>query len=211
MITLLKRVQLAKEFFACPPDKATIFHAGKIAVNCDANSYSINSLSTFQELLAPGEDNIFRFLVDTGGKLWFAYENRPPNKAPKHFQMTGAPFKSASCFTGGNIKFKNKNGVVLKNINHRSGDFYPSFLSLRWVLAILIVNEDLLPFRLPKFIIVKEIKNEKIYKYVWRLKRVKKWVDSFRDDETLMQLLCQKNLNTKTVNYEAVKYSGPYE
>jgi hypothetical protein len=205
MITFLPRSKLDKEFFSCPPDPIPIFHAGKIGINCEANSYSINSLSTLSELLAPKKDNIFRFLVDTSGKLWFAYENRPANTIPKHFQMTGDPLESACCFTAGNIKFKNKRVVVLKNINHRSGDFYPSFLSLRWILAALVVNEELLPFKLAKFIVIKEIKNEKIYKHIWRLKRIKKWVNSFRDNETLIQQLSQKNISSKIVHYAAVK------
>lgn len=205
MIPFSTRFQVDKKFFSCPPDPATIFFAGKTAVNCEANSYSIHSLSTFRDLIGQ-EDNIFRFLVDTQGKLWFALENRPPNTVPKHFQMTGDPFESACCFTAGNIKFKTKKGgVFLKNINHRSGDFYPSFLSLRWVLAILLVNEELLPFKLPTFIVLKEIKNEKIHKYIWRLKKVKKWVNSFRHNETLINVLGQQNIGSKLVHYQAVR------
>lgn len=205
MTTFLKRLQLDKEFFSCPPDPETIFYAGKIAVDREAHSYSIKSLSTLRELLAPGEDNVFRFLVDIAGKLWFAYETRPPNQAPKHFQMTGASLESASCFTAGNIKLKKK-GTVLKNINHCSGDFRPSFLSLRWLVAILLVNEELLPFKLPKLIVIKEVKDEKIYKHVWRLKRVKKWVNSFRQNETLINQLRQQDLSNKIVHYEAIRH-----
>lgn len=198
--------QLAKEFFSCPPDPEDIFYAGKTAVNCEANSFSVNSLSTLKELLVQEKETIFRFLVDTEGKLWFAFETRPHNKAPKHFQMTGDPLETACCLTAGNIKFKDKTGAVLKNISHRSGDFYPSFLSLRWLLAILLVNEELLPFKLPKFIVIKEIKNKKIYKHIWRLKRIKKWMNSFRHNETLINQLRQSNLSSKTVHYNATKH-----
>ena len=206
MIKFLKRIQLSKEFFSCPPDPKPIFHAGKITVHCDANSFSINSLSTFKELLAQEKDDIFRFLVDTSGRLWFAYETRPNNNAPKHFQMTGDPLETARCLTAGNLKFKNKTGTILRNINHRSGDFFPSFLSLRWLLAILLVNEELLPFKLPKFIVIKELRNEKNYKHIWSLKKLRKWVDSFRHNEMLMNQLRQQNLSSKTVHYETTKH-----
>ncbi|PWY54191.1 hypothetical protein DGG96_18345 [Legionella qingyii] len=198
--------QLDKEFFSSPPDPANIFYAGKTAVNCEANSFSIKSLSTLKQLLAQEEETIFRFLVDMEGKLWFAFETRPHNIAPKHFQMTGEPLETACCLTAGNIKFTDKTGTVLKNISHRSGDFYPSFLSLRWVMAILILNEEFLPFKLPKIIVIKEIKNKKIYKHIWRLKRLKKWVDSFRHNETLINQLRQADLSSKTVHYEVTRH-----
>ncbi len=198
--------QLDKEFFASPPDPAHIFYAGKTAVHCDADSFSIKSLSTLKQLLEKEEETIFRFLVDMEGKLWFAFETRPHKKAPKHFQMTGDPIEKACCLTAGNIKFTDKTGTLVKNISHRSGDFYPSFLSLRWVLAILIINEEFLPFKLPKFLVIKEIKNKKIYKHIWRLKRIKKWVDSFRHNEALINQLRQADLSSKTVHYEVTRH-----
>lgn len=206
MITLFKRLQLDKEFFSRPPDPSHIFYAGKTAVNCKADSFSINSLSTFKELLDQEKETIFRFLVDTGGKLWFAFETRPGNNAPKHFQMTGDPFETACCLTAGNIKFKAKTGAVLKNISHRSGDFHPSFVSLRWMMAILLINEEFLPFKLPRFVIIKEIKNKKIYKHVWSLKRLKKWLNSFAH-ESYIKSLYQPNLGSKTVHYESTRHS----
>ncbi|MFJ1269104.1 hypothetical protein ACD661_11085 [Legionella lytica] len=206
MISFLNKVQLSKEFFSCPPDSGTIFSAGKMTVNCEANSFSIKSLLSLKELLVKEEEDVFRFLVDTEGKLWFAFETRPHNNAPKHFQMTGAPLEAASCLTAGNIKFSSKAGAVLRNISHRSGDFRPSFLSLRWVLAILLINEEILPFKLPRFIVIKELKNEKVYKHVWRLKKIKKWVDSFSDNEALINQLRQENLYSKTVHYEATRH-----
>lgn len=90
------------------------FLCRKTPVNCEADSFSVNSLSTFKQLLAREEETIFRFLVDTAGKLWFAFETRPHNKAPKHFQMTGDPLETACCLTAGNIKFKDKAGAVNK-------------------------------------------------------------------------------------------------
>jgi hypothetical protein len=206
MIPFLNKVQLSKEFFSSPPDSGTTFSAGKMAVHCEANSFSIKSLSTLKELLAKEEETVFRFLVDTDGKLWFAFETRPHNNAPKHFQMTGSPLDAACCLTAGNIKFGNKTGAVLRNISHRSGDFRPSFLSLRWVLAILLINEELLPFKLPRFLVIKEMKNEKIYKHIWRLKKIRQWVNSFCHDEALISQLRQDNLPSKTVHYEATRH-----
>ncbi|MCA0402423.1 MAG: hypothetical protein LCH30_01365 [Proteobacteria bacterium] len=206
MISFLKRAQLKKEFFSCPPNPNDLFYAGNTPVNCQANSFSIQSLSTLNQLLEQKIETVFRFLVDTEGKLWFAFETRPNNNAPKHFQMTGDPIEMASCLTAGNLKFKNKKGTHLKNISHRSGDFYPSFLSLRWLLAILLINKELLPFKLPRVIIVKEIRGEKVYKHVWRVKRAQKWLDSFRHNERLMSQLDQRALNSKTVHYESIKY-----
>ncbi len=205
---ILKYTRLGKEFFSCPPDPSTVFYAGNIAVNCEANSYSIKSLFTFKELLAEEQDDTFRFLVDTTGKLWFSSETRPSNIAPKHFQMTGEPLELARCLTAGNIKFKNRKGAILKNIYHRSGDFHPSVLSLRWLLAILLVNEKSLPFKLPRLLVIKELKNEKVYKHVWRLKTIRKWVEGLHCNETLINQLRQPNLDNKIVHYEAIKYEG---
>lgn len=206
MILFLKRFQLYREFFSCPPDPKNLFYAGKTSVNSEADSYSVNSLATLKELLVQEKETIFRFLVDTSGKLWFAFETRPHNKAPKHFQMTGDPLETACCLTAGNIKFKDKSGTTLKNISHRSGDFHPSFLSLRWVMAALLINEDVLPFKLPKFIVIKEIRNRKIYRHVWSLRKLKKWLKSFSHNEALINQLRQPNLSSKTVHYEATKY-----
>ena len=205
---MLFRAKLDTEFFAMPPDLAHVFHPTELVQHPEC-TYSIESLSTLKLLLdemrTKKEDPILRFIVDKSGNAWFARENRPGVKTPKHFQMTGEPHSNACCITAGNIKFNNSTFSVLQSINHRSGDFHPSFYSLRAFLAILILNEELLPFKLPKVLIVKELNcnGDTAYKHKWPVSQMKDWIKTFSDNEELMKQLKQHDVSAKTVHYAA--------
>lgn len=207
---MIGRAKLDKAFFSAPPDMSNNFTAGNISVQHGAGSYAIESLFTLDKLLAAKryekKDPILRFLVDSSGTAWFARETRPWLPAPKHYQMTGAPLDHAQCATAGNLKFKNSSYTQLKSINHRSGDFHPSFHSLRLFLAILIVNEKTLPFRLPRILVVKEFNSQgkMICKHRWPVARIKDWVRNFSQDQQLLNQLNKQDADTKMVHYAAV-------
>lgn len=87
-------------------------------------------LGTFN-LLAPKQlekNKIYRWLVDTDGKLWFANEGSPSMVTPAHFQMTGQVRGKASCLAAGNITFSEQGSVLL--LTNKSGDFMPKPSSL---------------------------------------------------------------------------------
>lgn len=207
---MIMRAQLDKEFFSVPPDMSHSFSAGNIAVQHGAGTYAIESLFTLEKLLTEKrrekKDPIVRFLVDKSGVAWFARETRPWMPAPKHYQMTGDSLDNAYCATAGTMKFKNSSYTLLKSINHQSGDFHPSFHSLRLFLAILIVNEKTLPFRLPRILVVKEFNSQGklICKHRWSVARIKDWVHNFSNDQELMTRLKKQDADTKIVCYGAL-------
>lgn len=202
------RSKVDVDFFSAPPNLNFLFYL-KNAVHHEECTFFIESLVTLKRLLAEKrlrkEDPVLRFLVDDKGLAWFARETRPGVKAPKHFQMTGASQDNASCATAGNIKFTSRKCSVLKNLNHRSGDFQPSFHSLRLFIAILVLNEELLPFKLPKKLVVKELdgNGDMIYKHRWPLVHVKEWVQSFSHDLELIHSLKQHDAARKKVHYKS--------
>jgi prepilin-type N-terminal cleavage/methylation domain-containing protein len=210
---MIKRTQLDKEFFSAPPILTNLFSAGKTKVQHGEATYSIESLFTLKQLLTEKrtlkEDPVLRFLVDQSGVAWFARETRPNNHAPKHYQMTGESINNAYCATAGNLKFKNATCTTLKSINHRSGDFHPSFHSLRLFLAILIVNEPVLPFKLPKILIVKEFDNQgkARYKHKWPVVHIKNWIAQYSHDQKLMNQLKKQAMECKIVHYKPVNFS----
>lgn len=82
---------------------------------------------------------VLRFLLKTNGELVFAHEGAPGGIVPSHWQMTQEEdYLSAACLTAGNAFF-NEDGV-LQFIDHKSGDFRPSFESLQFMLPELIKN-----------------------------------------------------------------------
>jgi prepilin-type N-terminal cleavage/methylation domain-containing protein len=206
------RAKLDKEFFSTPPSLTHRFCAGNTPVQHGSGVFTIYSLYTLEHLLAEKraqkEDPVVRFLVDLSGVVWFARETRPNNQAPKHYQMTGEPLSSAYCATAGTIKFKNSSCTTLKSINHRSGDFHPSFHSLRLFLTILILHEDSLPFKLPKNLIIKEYTQEGTlrYKHKWPVTQIKKWVADFSTNPELINPLKRQARKHKIVRYEAVYF-----
>ena len=201
-----KQSKLDKDFFAAPPDLSSIFYSNELAVP-EKCTHAIESLSTLNKLLAEKrarkEHPSLRYMVDESGTAWFARERQVGIQSPKHYQMTGELQKNARCRAAGTIKFTNSSCTMLKNLNHKSGDFRPSFYSLRLFLAILILNEELLPFKLPKTLIVKEIgsNGEVARKHRWPVVQIKDWVDTFRGNTELITQLTKQNASTRLVQY----------
>ncbi|ARB92339.1 hypothetical protein A6J40_09205 [Legionella longbeachae] len=200
--------KLHQDFFSAAPDFIYIYHLIN-KVHHKECTHLIESLSTLEKLLTEKrlrkEEPILRFLVDTNGIAWFARENQPDISAPKHFQMTGESQNQARCLTAGNIKFTNPKCRVLKSINHRSGDFQPSFYSLRIFLAIRILNEAILPFKLPRILVVKELnaQGEVACKHRWLVAKIKEWVSTFNHNEELTHRLKNQCVETKQVHYKS--------
>lgn len=210
---MFRRYNKAKEFFSAPPCLNTYFRSGKISVKHDDGVYEIHSLTTLNQLLAKKKANkeipTLRFLVDVQGYVWFAEETLPGIKAPKHYQMTGKSITEAFCITAGNIKFRNTSYQTLKNISHRSGDFHPSFYSLRMFLAILVAHEQNLPFKLPFILTIKEFnqQGDLIFKHRWRKSQIRKWLNNFSEQPSYKKILEQQQISVKKVTYEALNYN----
>lgn len=205
----LARPKPENKFFSAPPDLTTLFDANKQFFPHKEVACSIESLNTLEKLLAEKrmrkEPPIVRFIVDRFYIARFARETHPGIPAPKHFQMTGEPQDAAQCRAAGTMKFKNSTCTVLKSINHRSGDFYPSFYSLRLFLAILVLNEKQLPFKLPRVLIVKELNGNGVItcKHKWPITQIKVWVETFIGNELLIKRLTEQNVGSKSVHYRA--------
>ncbi|MBI2786028.1 MAG: hypothetical protein HYX60_06880 [Legionella longbeachae] len=205
---MLFRAKLDKVFFSEPPALDFRYYLNNI-IQHEECTFFIESLSTLKNLLAEKsirkENPVLRFLVDLDGTAWFARETYPGIQAPKHFQMTGESQQNASCRTAGNIKFTRSDCSVLKTLNHRSGDFQPSFHSLRLFIAILVLNEERLPFKLPRILVVKELNNngDVAYKHKWPVVQIREWILSFIDNEDLVMRLKKQDAGIKKVHYKA--------
>jgi hypothetical protein len=94
------------------------------------------------------EENLVRFIVKKNGQLYFAKEGVPSgtNGIPAHHEMDCLDKTAAECITAGNVRLiQTADGRVRINfINHKSGDFRPSFTSLRSLIVILAANPELL-------------------------------------------------------------------
>ncbi|MBX9704344.1 MAG: hypothetical protein K2X39_09355 [Silvanigrellaceae bacterium] len=102
----------------------------------DKSSQGINSYSTKK----------IRYLVTTNYQLMFALEGFPNDKVPHHYHMCGEEKNNAYCLGAGTIFLeRNLDQFQITIINHQSGDFSPPVDSLKWVLALLLANESLLP------------------------------------------------------------------
>lgn len=98
---------------------------------------SLPDLLNMAQYSAPKYDmRVIRFLLSTDYELVFAGEGYPSGKIPAHFQMADFDLDKAMCFTAGNAYF-NEDGELCK-INHKSGDFRPSFDSLQFLLPVLV-------------------------------------------------------------------------
>lgn len=202
------KIDLNERLFSTPPDNQERFQSTNMKKITTSASFSINSLKTLGDLLQEKkqgkETPDLRYLVDTSGTAWFARETRDNEpKAPAHYKMTGERSNAARCKTAGNIFFNEDYSVLLK-INHKSGDFRPSFESIKWLLAILVVNEKALPFDLPKVLTIEELNYNGglVAAHECPITKIKSWVDSFKDQHGLMRQLESQNSDTKTVIYE---------
>lgn len=175
----------------------------KIMVNED---YKIHSIATVYSLLEEkamnGEKTDLRFLVDTTGKAWFARETHSDFPAPAHYQMTGLPQNMAYCRTAGNLFFSG-DYKTLNKLNNKSGDFRPSFDSLKWFIAILILNENSLPFALPETLLMDEFSSSGRLEHTWKLNipKFRQWVQDAFTSKGIIEELQIQTQETKTVSY----------
>lgn len=75
---------------------------------------------------------VVRFLLRTNQSLVFGAEGRPKRHIPAHCQMAGNNPFTATCIAAGNAFFDEHQRLCA--ISNQSGDFRPSFDSLRFAL-----------------------------------------------------------------------------
>ncbi|KTD01346.1 hypothetical protein OQJ19_01535 [Fluoribacter gormanii] len=195
------------QLFSTPPDESDKFRSNNLKKITRSSKYLIHSLATLGELLTEmkigKETPVLRYLVDLNKAAWFARETRDhAPDAPAHFKMTGSPQNSAFCKTAGNLFFSEDYSTLI-SINHKSGDFRPSFDSIKWILAIIVINEACLPFNLPEVLIIDELDhNGKIIgTHQCLISSIKKWLTTFTENTALTLSLKEQNAETKTVRY----------
>jgi hypothetical protein len=151
-----------KDNLETPPKFRSIHHnLGRILKASTFSIYPLSELPALIEVLRAKVDPELklkiRYMVDTAGKLWLAEEGGASSRIPAHYQMTGASAKEASCIAAGNITFS-PDYKTIDVINHKSGDFVPAFDSLKWLLAILVANADVLaPVTLPPILSIERL------------------------------------------------------
>jgi hypothetical protein len=91
----------------------------------------------------PEPRRTIRYIVDLNKQIWFAEEGEPSKTTPPHGRMTGQSKQEARCIAAGNIDFSDDYERIVM-VNHKSGDFRADFDSVKWPLAILAANQDLL-------------------------------------------------------------------
>lgn len=197
-----------EQLFSTPPSENDRFLSNNLKKTTRNGVFSIHSLATLGELLAEkkkgNEIPDLRYLVDINGKAWFARETHtsaPP--APAHYKMTGSPRNAAYCKTAGNLFFSYDYSTLLK-LNNKSGDFRPSFNSLKWILAILVANEDKLPFQLPEVLTIEEQgHNGKVIEtHLCSRADIKAWLKTFSENTKLTVSWEKQNAKTQVVHYE---------
>ncbi len=105
--------------------------------NLDCFIYPIYRLDELTQLMRKNNIFVARFLVDVNGVLWFAEEGTPSKSVPAHYQMTEEHRSVACCLTAGNIEFSPDYQQIIR-VNHKSGDFRPSYKSLAIFFAIVL-------------------------------------------------------------------------
>lgn len=152
------------------------------------------------------EDHLrIRYLVDTNKKLWFAEEGSPTEGIPAHYQMTGQSTDIATCLSAGTLTFSSDFSCLIA-IDHKSGDFRPPFNSIKWLLAILVNSESLLPagLCLGKDLDIEELTDRggsfKTHKI--EITALRTMVDAWLSEEEKSSLANQ-SLLCKTVSYQS--------
>lgn len=169
-------------------------------------SYDIHSLTTLEALLEEKKKNHerpdLRFLLDLNKNAWFVRETHTHFPAPAHYQMTGESGGAACCITAGNL-FLISDYKTLVKINNKSGDFRPSFDSLKWFIAILILNEKRLSFSLPEILLVEELNSSGGVKRTleWDVEKLREWVLQVFTDEKILSELQQQSKGIKKIIY----------
>lgn len=131
--------EVEKRLFYVKNSKRKISNTPEIFTSQQLNSLleQVNTEKSKDDLL-----KATRFILKVNGDLVFAKEGVPFQDVPAHFQMTGLSTDTACCFSAGNAYFDNNN--FLSIIDHKSGDFKPTFNSLIFVIIKLI--EEHVPF-----------------------------------------------------------------
>ena len=113
--------------------------------------YPISHLPALIEVLReniPPKHTVL-FLMDDSGHMWFAGEQKAsPDietrfRIPMHYQMTGKPTHVAFCMTAGVLELSEDYSTIIR-MSNKSCNFKPSFDSLKWAIATLVANQDLL-------------------------------------------------------------------
>ena len=170
--------------------------------------FDIYSLSTLKTLLTEKKKNKeipdLRFLIDLNKKVWFARESHKHIPAPAHYQMTGESQRKAYCITAGNLVLTDDYKTLFK-INHKSGDFRPFFDSLKWFIALLILNEKKLPFLLPSILHIEELNGSgmPIRTLMWNIADLRKWVKNVFTDDLIVSELLEQEQEIQKVIYKS--------
>ncbi|WP_058535823.1 hypothetical protein [Legionella saoudiensis] len=198
-----------EQLFSTPPQESDRFRSNNMKKITRVSEYLIHSLATLGQLLTEmqqGEEvPALRYLVDTDKTAWFARESQDTGPAaPAHYQMTGNAQNAAFCKTAGNL-FLSEDYSTLIRINHKSGDFRPTFASIKWILAILAINEDRLPFKLPEVLTIEELDhNGKVQNtHQYAITDIRNWLKTFAENTPLTSDLKKQDATTKTVHYES--------
>ena len=107
---------------------------------------------------------------------------------------------NANCIFAGNVFFS-KDLNTLTRISNKSGDFHPSKDSLIFALAILVLNESKLPFKLADHIEI-EIQHSSGYlEHLYYLKRepLIEWVMATFSNTSCYAALCSQNEKSQKV------------
>ena len=130
------------ELFESPPDESHPFpntnprgHRKDITFCCYPLAHLPSLITKMKGKTDPDERQTLRYLVDRNYHAWFAEEGHSKT-IPTHGEMT-----DGSCLGAGNITLSDDFTTIV-TINHKSGDMKPSFSSIQWLLAILILNES---------------------------------------------------------------------
>ncbi len=108
-----------------------------IGHDLDCVLYPIYQLDQLTRVMQQKNTFIARFVVNQEGVLWFAEEGVPESNIPAHYQMCSEHASNAWCLTAGNIEFSPDYRQIIR-VNHKSGDFRPSFESLAVFFSIYL-------------------------------------------------------------------------
>jgi hypothetical protein len=223
------KIEKNPDFLSTPPDLQKKFLSDNKRKPSNF-THLIYSLHTMKELLAKlrapegssklrkiGKSADLRFLVDIDGVAWFAqesYDDMPT--AAAHYKLAGAEdtqvvSKNARCNAAGDLFFDETYSTLLK-VNHKSGDFSPSFDSIKWILALLVFNEKGLPFQLPDNLLIDELNHNGGLKqaHSWPIAQIRDWLETFSKEEKFFSLLTKQPLASKTVSYKMPEHNKRY-
>lgn len=178
-----------------------------------SRTFTIYSLSTLKQLIGEKikkhEKADFRVVIDGDKIARFARESHEGIPSPPHYGLVASQAKNAKCLTAGNI-FLSSDYKTLIKISNKSGDFTPSCDSLKWLVAILILNEKDLPFSLPDTLQVEKYENSRIIKtYNWPLNEIRDWFGKADiNDELKAKLKAQKHDNQSITLVASESYTN---